>query len=87
MLLTAINCYNVKSATLVQGIFTVTKVLALVVIILSGIAWLGLGNHKYLTVNPMDNTDWSPGRLSLAFYSGTVGPNFLKILLFKMLKF
>ena len=47
-----------------------TKVLALVVIILSGIAWLGLGNHKYLTVNPMDNTDWSPGRLSLAFYSG-----------------
>ncbi len=68
-LLTAINCYNVKSATLVQDIFTAAKVLALMVIVVSGIVWLGLGHTKNLSL-PMSNTNWSPSKLSLAFYSG-----------------
>lgn len=58
-----------KSATLVQDIFTAAKVLALLVIVISGLVWLGLGNTDNLS-HPMNNTDWSPGKLSLAFYSG-----------------
>ena len=34
-----------------------------------GLTWLGLGNLKNLS-NPMINTQWSPSKLSLAFYSG-----------------
>ena len=47
-LLTFINCYNVKSATMVQDIFTATKVLALLIIIISGFAWLGLGYIRFV---------------------------------------
>ena len=68
-LLTAINCYNVKSATLIQDIFTAAKVLALLVIMISGLVWLGLGNYENM-LNPMLNTNYSPSKLSLAFYSG-----------------
>ncbi|QQP57389.1 Large neutral amino acids transporter small subunit 2, partial [Caligus rogercresseyi] len=39
-----INCHNVKSATRVQDIFTAAKIIALIVIILAGFTWLGLGN-------------------------------------------
>ena len=68
-LLTFINCNNVKSATKVQDIFTATKVFALMIIIISGIVWMGLGNLDNFH-NSMSNSDFSPSRLSLAFYSG-----------------
>ena len=68
-ILTAINCWKVKSATLVQDIFTATKVLALVTIIISGLTYLGLGYNGNLS-NAMNNSEYSPGKLSLAFYSG-----------------
>lgn len=68
-LLTAINCYNVKSATVVQDIFTAAKVFALVTIIMAGIVWLGYGHTETLS-DPMRDTDWNPGHISLAFYSG-----------------
>ena len=68
-LLTAINCWKVKSATLVQDIFTATKVLALITIIVSGLVYLGLG-HTGNLANPLNNSETSPGKLSLAFYSG-----------------
>lgn len=41
--LTFINCYSVRWATRTQNIFTVTKVLALGIIIVAGLVWLGLG--------------------------------------------
>jgi len=59
-LLTAINCWKVKSATCVQDIFTAAKVFALVIIIMAGIVWLGFGHTERLE-EPMKNTDWSPG--------------------------
>lgn len=68
-LLTAINCYKVKSATMVQDLFTGAKVFALVIVIIAGIVWLGFGHTEQLE-DPMRNTDWSPGHLSLSFYSG-----------------
>lgn len=68
-LLTFINCSNVKSATTVQDIFTAAKVLALIVIVVSGVVWAGMGNIMNLR-NPMENTMYSLGELSLSFYSG-----------------
>ena len=54
---------------MVQDIFTATKVFALMIIMVSGMVWLGFGNTSNFE-NPMSNTQWSPSRLSLAFYSG-----------------
>ena len=68
-MLTAINCYNVKSATKIQDIFSATKVLALVIIIVTGVVWLAFGHLENLA-NPMANSEFNPGNLALAFYSG-----------------
>ncbi|UYV80517.1 SLC7A6 [Cordylochernes scorpioides] len=42
-LLTFVNCFNVRWATKVQDIFTAAKVLALLIIMISGLIWLFLG--------------------------------------------
>ncbi|XP_052132871.1 large neutral amino acids transporter small subunit 2 [Frankliniella occidentalis] len=67
--LTAINCYNVKWATRVQDLFTGTKLLALVVIILTGLYALGAGKTENFQ-QPFQNTITSPGHIALSFYSG-----------------
>lgn len=68
-LLTAINCFNVKWATRVQDIFTTTKIIALVVIILTGL-WALIGGETSNIQNPMEGTNTSPGYIALSFYSG-----------------
>lgn len=68
-LLTAINCYNVKWATRVQDIFTGTKILALLVIIVTGGYVLTTG-HIGSFQDPMAGTSVEPGYIALAFYSG-----------------
>jgi len=68
-LLTAINCNNVKWATRVQGIFTGTKMLALVIIVIAGMCVLASGKTENFQ-NPMTNTNPEPGFIALAFYSG-----------------
>lgn len=68
-LLTAINCYNVKWATRVQDIFTATKILALVIIILSGL-WVLIGGGTENVRHPMEGTNTEPGYIALSFYSG-----------------
>ncbi|XP_034234111.1 Y+L amino acid transporter 2-like [Thrips palmi] len=67
--LTAINCYNVKWATRVQDLFTGTKLLALVVIVLAGLYALGTGKTENLQ-QPFKGTITSPGYIALSFYSG-----------------
>ncbi|XP_034234746.1 large neutral amino acids transporter small subunit 2-like isoform X2 [Thrips palmi] len=67
--LTAINCYNVKWATRVQDLFTGTKLLALVVIVLAGLYALGAGKTENLQ-QPFKGTITSPGYIALSFYSG-----------------
>ncbi|TKR93864.1 hypothetical protein L596_008241 [Steinernema carpocapsae] len=69
--LTFINCYNVRWATRTQDTFTVTKVLALIIIVLAGFAWLVMGNSDYL--NPpvvFENSSFDLSHIALAFYSG-----------------
>ncbi|KAG1657841.1 Y+L amino acid transporter 2 [Nymphon striatum] len=68
-ILTFINCYNVTWATRVQGIFTFTKILALVIIIFAGIIYLGIG-EKNAFENAFDESTTDPGHIALAFYSG-----------------
>ena len=47
-ILTFVNCYEVKWATRVQDVFTVAKLLALFIIIGTGIIQLGRGENKTL---------------------------------------
>ncbi|XP_067006782.2 Y+L amino acid transporter 2 [Anabrus simplex] len=68
-LLTVINCYNVKWATRVQDIFTGTKMLALVIIVIAGAWCLGSGQTENLQ-SPFVGSTTSPGHIALAFYSG-----------------
>lgn len=70
-LLTAVNCQNVKMAAKVQEVFSITKVLALVLIIIAGLIHMIGGNAQNLSLeNMMQDTTTSPGRIALSFYSG-----------------
>lgn len=68
-LLTAVNCYDVKLATKVQGIFTGTKILALIVIVITGLCVFGTGEVGSFK-NPMAGTSTDPGHIAIAFYQG-----------------
>eukprot|EP00092_Neocalanus_flemingeri_P027459 GFUD01029780.1.p1 GENE.GFUD01029780.1~~GFUD01029780.1.p1 ORF type:complete len:494 (+),score=47.05 GFUD01029780.1:255-1736(+) len=70
-LLTAVNCQNVKMAAKVQEVFSITKVLALVLIIIAGLIHMIRGNAQNLSLETMmQDTTTSPGRIALSFYSG-----------------
>jgi len=70
-LLTAVNCQNVKMAAKVQEVFSITKVLALVLIIIAGFIHIIGGNSQSLSLETMvQDTTTSPGRIALSFYSG-----------------
>jgi len=71
-LLTFINCWDVKLSTLVQDIFTYAKLLALAIIICTGIYQLCTGHTQNFT---FENTNTNPLDLSLAFYSGLFAYN------------
>jgi len=68
-LLTAVNCQNVKWATRVQDVFSITKVFALVVIIIAGLVYLG-GGHQHNWQAPLQDSTTDVGKIVLAFYSG-----------------
>lgn len=58
-----------KWATRVQDIFTATKILALIIIILSGL-WVLIGGGTENIRHPMEGTNTEPGYIALSFYSG-----------------
>ncbi|KAI5632248.1 amino acid permease domain-containing protein [Phthorimaea operculella] len=66
--LTAINCLSVRWTMRIQDVFTSSKLLALVVIIISGIYYMGIGHLENFD-NPFAG-DYSAGSIALAFYSG-----------------
>ncbi|XP_050722081.1 large neutral amino acids transporter small subunit 1-like isoform X3 [Eriocheir sinensis] len=72
LVLTFVNCWNVKWATRVQDIFTGAKLFALAVIIITGFVQLGRGQTQYFT---FDNTEPDFSKIILSFYSGLFAYN------------
>ncbi|GMT05746.1 hypothetical protein PENTCL1PPCAC_27920 [Pristionchus entomophagus] len=72
LLLTAVNAMSVKLATFIQDFFTVAKVFALVLIILTGAVLLCTGEPMYRESfeNVWEGTSKDFKTASLAFYSG-----------------
>ncbi|ESN89833.1 hypothetical protein HELRODRAFT_158150 [Helobdella robusta] len=69
MFLTFINCINVNWVAKLQNVFTVTKLLALVTIIIIGIIRICQSHTDYL-VDAFSDTKTNPGAIALAVYSG-----------------
>nr|AKN21452.1 slc7a-8 [Schmidtea mediterranea] len=83
----AINCYSVKWATRATVFFTISKVLALLIIIVIGFYKLFRGNVLSFT-DPFADSNTSPGSLALAFYQGFwayAGWNYLNFLTSEMI--
>ncbi|XP_066304396.1 cystine/glutamate transporter-like isoform X2 [Branchiostoma lanceolatum] len=69
LLLTFVNCYSVRLSTWIQDVFSVGKVLALLVIIIAGVVQMAKGRTENFQ-NAFDTTDLTPVGIPLAFYSG-----------------
>ncbi|XP_049810014.1 large neutral amino acids transporter small subunit 1 [Schistocerca nitens] len=72
MVLTFVNCWDVKWATRVQDVFTYAKLLALFVIIAAGGYQLCVGQTEYFT---FENTKSEVTSVALSFYSGLFAYN------------
>lgn len=72
MVLTFVNCWNVKWATRVQDVFTGAKLFALAVIIITGFVQLCRGETQYFT---FANTEPDVSEIALSFYSGLFAYN------------
>ncbi|XP_077287882.1 large neutral amino acids transporter small subunit 1 isoform X2 [Arctopsyche grandis] len=72
VVLTFVNCWDVKWATRVQDVFTYAKLLALFIIIAAGVYQLCNGHYEHFT---FDNTKTEVTSLSLSFYSGLFAYN------------
>jgi len=70
--LSFINCWSVKWATFIQDIFTYAKLLALFVIIATGIVQLSKGKTENFT---WTYTEENPSKITLSFYSGLFAYN------------
>ncbi|CAG4998516.1 unnamed protein product [Parnassius apollo] len=67
-ILTAINCISVRWTMRIQDVFTTSKLLALVIIIIAGIYYICIG-HTENFQRPFEGK-YYPGSIALAFYSG-----------------
>jgi len=79
-----INCKDVKWANMVQDYFTYAKVLALIIIIITGFVQLGKGRTEQFT---WEGTKTDPTVIALSFYSGLFaysGWNYLNFIIEEM---
>jgi len=84
-LLAFINCWSVKAATKVQDYFTLAKLLALFIIIITGIVQLARGKVDNFT---WENTETNVFNIALSFYSGLFaynGWNYLNFVIEEMI--
>ncbi|KAI8799094.1 large neutral amino acids transporter small subunit 1 [Biomphalaria glabrata] len=68
-LLIAINSRNVKWATRVQVVITASKLVALALIIVIGMVYLGKGDRESFE-DTFEDSEYSAGAIALSFYSG-----------------
>ncbi|CAG7729429.1 unnamed protein product [Allacma fusca] len=73
--LTFVNCWNVKWATFVQDFFTYAKLLALIIIIITGVVQLSYGKTEYFTWDYPEGYEPSATKVALSFYSGLFAYN------------
>lgn len=66
--LTAINCLSVKWSMKIQDVFTAGKLIALVLITLTGVVWMFMGNTE--NFENMWEGNYSAENVGYAFYSG-----------------
>nr|AKN21451.1 slc7a-7 [Schmidtea mediterranea] len=86
LLLTFINCWSVKASTRVQDIFTFAKLLALVIVILTGVVKLCMGFTSNWE-SPFSDTNTDIGQLTMGFYNGLFaycGWNYLNCMMEEM---
>lgn len=67
---TFLNCYSIKVTNKLQGVFMFTKVAALVIVIIVGVIAFAQGQGHENFQNAFENSETSPGRIALGFYSG-----------------
>ncbi|XP_032087080.1 B(0,+)-type amino acid transporter 1 [Thamnophis elegans] len=67
--ITVLNSLSVKWTSYLQNILTATKMVIVIIIVVSGIVLLAKGNTKNFN-NSFDSSSISVGGISLAFYSG-----------------
>lgn len=82
-LLTFLNATYIKLVTKLQNIFLFAKILAMSVIIISGLVWLCMGHYQNLT-NVFQNSSSSPGKYATGFYSSVfsyTGWNYLNFMI------
>lgn len=72
LILTFVNCWSVKWSTFVQDIFTYGKLLALAIIILTGVYQLSQGKTEHFT---FEGSVWDVSKIALSFYSGLFAYN------------
>ncbi|XP_017776442.1 PREDICTED: Y+L amino acid transporter 2 [Nicrophorus vespilloides] len=67
--LTFLNGYNVKATTRMQNVFMFCKIGALVLVIIIGVVWMGMGHTENFD-KPFEGTTDNVGKIAKAFYSG-----------------
>jgi L-type amino acid transporter 5 len=67
--LTFLNGYNVKATTKIQNVFMFCKIGALVLVIITGVVWMGLGHVENFD-NAFAGTTTNVGKIANGFYSG-----------------
>lgn len=72
LILTFVNCWSVRWSTFVQDVFTYGKLLALAIIILTGVYQLTQGKTEHFT---FDGSVWDITKIALSFYSGLFAYN------------
>ncbi|CAF1019586.1 unnamed protein product [Brachionus calyciflorus] len=69
LILTWLNCVSVKWVNRIQNIFSAGKIIALLTIISFGAYCLIRGRVENF-VSPFENSNYEPGKIAVAFYSG-----------------
>ncbi|KAL4230205.1 hypothetical protein ACF0H5_010590 [Mactra antiquata] len=64
-----INCINVKWSAKISVIITISKLGALILIIIIGLVWIGQGESDNFK-DAFTDSDYSAGSIAIAFYSG-----------------
>jgi amino acid transporter len=69
VLLCFVNCVSLKWVRRLQAVFSVGKLMGLLIIICFGTYSLIMGRHENFH-RPFENSNFNPGSIAVAFYSG-----------------